>query len=241
MTAPELNRSHRDGTPVRVICTDRPETSFTVMTMDKDGTVYHHKADGTGTSPDRDLMPLVGGTAIPATPDPEPDYTTLPGAHYRWWRETKGEPTKPAHETRLAEQAAKYIREMMAAGFVCGQLLEEIEGLAYRGYWEVVGCTQLMARPIEAASLPEVRKTGIGITVAYCGHDAEIPHCDIVAVGNTLVVRANRAVTNENLSRPIKEATHHMSDHLGGFWRPDLGVFVVPAEAVTLIPNTDAT
>ena len=79
------------------------------------------------------------------------------------------------------------------------------------------------------------KKTGIGIVVAYCGHNAEIKACDVTAVGSALVIRAPRPVTADNLSRPIKDATLHMSDHLGGFWRPDLGVFVVPEAAVTFV------
>jgi hypothetical protein len=49
------------------------------------------------------------------------------------------------------------------------------------------------------------------------------------------VIKANTTKVDKALKRPIKKATHHLSDHLGGFWRPDLGVFVVPAKAVTLL------
>ncbi len=74
-----------------------------------------------------------------------------------------------------------------------------------------------------------------GALVKYCGHRAVFV-ADIVRVGNANVVRANRPVTMENVVRDpshIRVATHHLGDFpTSGFWRPDLGVFVVPEDQV---------
>jgi hypothetical protein len=58
---------------------------------------------------------------------------------------------------------------------------------------------------------------------------------DIYAVGSANVVRAAGPVTMENLERRDVEAvaTHHLTDFpTAGFWRLDLGVFVVPKAQV---------
>lgn len=83
-------------------------------------------------------------------------------------------------------------------------------------------------------------KAKIGAEVAYCGHDGWFV-ADIYLIEGANVVRATGPVTPEKLNRPAAEATHHLSDHLGGFWRPDLGVFVVPQEAVQELDPAHAT
>lgn len=40
----------------RILCEDRPNTIFCMMSMDVNGTIFHHKADGTCTSVDWDLI-----------------------------------------------------------------------------------------------------------------------------------------------------------------------------------------
>ena len=78
----------------------------------------------------------------------------------------------------------------------------------------------------------------IGANVQYCGHDAHFI-ADIWLVGNVNVVRANGPM-EKMLVRPANGVTHHLSDWpQGGFWRPDLGVFVVPEGQVTEVkPKT---
>jgi len=72
----------------------------------------------------------------------------------------------------------------------------------------------------------------MGAVVQYCGHDGTFV-ADIYEVAEANVVRANGPVTSSNLNRPAKNATHHLIDMpSGGFWRPDLGVFVVPKKQV---------
>lgn len=74
----------------------------------------------------------------------------------------------------------------------------------------------------------------VGAVVRYCGHNGAFI-ADILPVGTAMVVRASAPVTMEKLNRSEKffaSATHHISDHLGGFWRPELGVFVVPVAAL---------
>jgi hypothetical protein len=76
----------------------------------------------------------------------------------------------------------------------------------------------------------------LGAQVQYCGH-AGVFVADIISVGNTYVVRASKPVTPERLVRKNVDetATHHLIDFPGpNFWRPDLGVFVVPRKQLTL-------
>ena len=76
-------------------------------------------------------------------------------------------------------------------------------------------------------------KAKMGAVVQYCGHNGTFI-ADIFEVAGANVVRANGPVTGGNLMRPAKGATHHLQDFpVGGFWRPDLGTFVVPENQVT--------
>jgi hypothetical protein len=80
-------------------------------------------------------------------------------------------------------------------------------------------------------------KPAIGAHVMYCGHNGWFL-ADIFKIGNVNVVRAAAAkVDPGKLHRDDPEgATHHLKDFpTTGFWRPDLGVFVVPASQVTEI------
>jgi len=81
-------------------------------------------------------------------------------------------------------------------------------------------------------------KAYVGALVRYCGHLGTFV-ADIYEVGNANVIHPSTPVTMENLNRdPVdyEHATHHMVDHpVGGFWRPRIGVFVVPAKQVTIL------
>jgi hypothetical protein len=71
-----------------------------------------------------------------------------------------------------------------------------------------------------------------GARVQYCGHGGWFI-ADILKVAGANVVRASGEVTPGNIIRPADEATHHLIDFPDtGFWRPDLGVFVVPENQV---------
>lgn len=79
-------------------------------------------------------------------------------------------------------------------------------------------------------------KGAVGARVMYCGHDGYFV-ADVLCVAGANVVRANGPVTPGNLfrltERKCKPATHTMVDlPVAGFWRPDLGVFVVPEDQV---------
>ena len=72
----------------------------------------------------------------------------------------------------------------------------------------------------------------MGAVVQYCGHNGTFV-ADIHRIAGANIVRANGPVTSDNLSRPAEGATHVVSDFpTTGFWRPDLGVFVVPEDQV---------
>lgn len=78
-------------------------------------------------------------------------------------------------------------------------------------------------------------KASVGAKVQYCGHDGWFI-ADIWEIEGVNVVRANGKVTPSNINRPAQGATHSLSDFpKGGFWRPDLGVFVVPSDQVKLL------
>lgn len=74
-------------------------------------------------------------------------------------------------------------------------------------------------------------KNVCGVSVRYCGHKASFV-ADITVVGEAVVVRHDGPVTMENVDRSVKSfnaAPFHLMDFpSAGFWRPDLGVFVVP-------------
>jgi hypothetical protein len=75
-------------------------------------------------------------------------------------------------------------------------------------------------------------KEKMGAKVQYCGHDGTFV-ADIFLVSGANVVRANGPIKHWNLVRPAKGATHHLMDFpTAGFWRPDIGVFVVPETQV---------
>lgn len=72
----------------------------------------------------------------------------------------------------------------------------------------------------------------MGARIQYCGHNGTFV-ADIFEVAGANVVRANGPVTTSNLVRPANDATHYMMDFpVAGFWRPDIGVFVVPEDQV---------
>ena len=72
----------------------------------------------------------------------------------------------------------------------------------------------------------------MGAYVLYCGHAGGFI-ADIWRIENVNVVRANGPVTTDNLIRKDFVPTHHLEDWpKAGFWRPDLGVFVVPCSQV---------
>lgn len=77
-----------------------------------------------------------------------------------------------------------------------------------------------------------MKKGAAGAKVAFCGHNGWFL-ADIYYVGNVNVIRANGKITGDNLNRPATPATHHVSDFpTAGFWKPELGVLVVPEEQV---------
>lgn len=77
-------------------------------------------------------------------------------------------------------------------------------------------------------------KGACGAVVQYCGHNATFV-ADIIIVAGAAVVRANGPI-EKYLTRPARNPTHHIVDFpVGGFWRPDLGVLVVPIDQVTKI------
>ena len=76
-------------------------------------------------------------------------------------------------------------------------------------------------------------EAAIGAMVRYCGHNGTFV-ADIFRIAGVNVIRANGPVTMKTLTRPAKAPTHQLEDFpQAGFWRPDLGVFVVPEAQVT--------
>lgn len=85
-------------------------------------------------------------------------------------------------------------------------------------------------------------KAKMGAIVQFCGHDVSFI-ADIYEIEGVNVVRASGPVdtnhaktkpTAKNAAmRPAGKCTHSVVDFPNnGFWRPDLGVFVVPAAQV---------
>lgn len=94
-------------------------------------------------------------------------------------------------------------------------------------------------------------KAHMGAKVKYCGHEAYFV-ADIFEVAGANVIRANGPINDylvrnpngrledlDQLNHPNHGLTHHVSDFpQPGFWRPDLGVLVVPADQVTKLRKT---
>lgn len=82
----------------------------------------------------------------------------------------------------------------------------------------------------------------MGARVQYCGHEGWFV-ADIFQIHCVNVVRANGPVTPDNIVRTEMETiTHTLSDMPeAGFWRPDIGVFVVPVAQVKHIRGLGAT
>lgn len=71
-----------------------------------------------------------------------------------------------------------------------------------------------------------------GAVVQYCGHDGTFP-ADIYKIGTANVVYVGRKVTAESIDRPAINPTHRITDFpVGGCWKPQIGVFVVPEDQV---------
>lgn len=79
-------------------------------------------------------------------------------------------------------------------------------------------------------------KSAMGAVVQYCGHEGTFI-ADIYEIGDVNVVHASREVSGNNLERDslsFDNATHHLSDFpKAGFWKPRIGVFVVPSRQLT--------
>lgn len=83
-------------------------------------------------------------------------------------------------------------------------------------------------------------EAAVGAKIGYCGHNA-IFIGDIYRVGNVNVIRSNLDLKNPKHRKnglcglllrgdeAVKSATHWITDFPNpGFWRADLGVFVIP-------------
>lgn len=75
-----------------------------------------------------------------------------------------------------------------------------------------------------------------GATVRYCGHRGTFI-ADIFRIAGSNVLRSIEPIRPETLNREnLEDATHYVSDFPdAGFWRPDLGVLVVPEAQVKLL------
>ena len=77
-------------------------------------------------------------------------------------------------------------------------------------------------------------KSAMGAIVQFCGHRGTFI-ADIYDIGECNVVHASREVNGDTINRDnFDAATHHISDFpKAGFWKPRIGVFVVPKSQVT--------
>lgn len=82
-------------------------------------------------------------------------------------------------------------------------------------------------------------KTTMGAFVKYCGHEGGFV-ADLIVVAGACIVRANGPISGDNIIRRKNAVyTHHLMDFpTAGFWRPDLGVFVVPVEQCRKLTNS---
>ena len=82
-------------------------------------------------------------------------------------------------------------------------------------------------------------KTKIGAQILYCGHNGTFI-ADVTEIAGAVVVRAPKPINLGKIDRSpaaVENADYHLSDFpMGGFWRPDLGTFVVPTTQLTPLP-----
>jgi hypothetical protein len=79
----------------------------------------------------------------------------------------------------------------------------------------------------------------MGALIIFCGHKGTFT-ADIWRIGTVNVIHASGPVTMDTLDRSDRNfdaATHHMKDFpQAGFWKPALGIFVIPEKQVRAIP-----
>lgn len=56
---------------------------------------------------------------------------------FQWWRADTHKEIPEKHREQLKDSARKRIDEIVDKGFSGGQLLDEIEGIEYRGWWDL--------------------------------------------------------------------------------------------------------
>jgi hypothetical protein len=81
---------------------------------------------------------------------------------------------------------------------------------------------------------PPFIKLTAGVKVLYCGHNASFI-ADVWETSDCILVRANGKI-DDYLERPANKPGYWLSDFPQcGFWRPDIGVFLVPKNQFTKI------
>jgi hypothetical protein len=75
------------------------------------------------------------------------------------------------------------------------------------------------------------------VRIRYCGHDAVFT-ADLLFIDTVVVIRHDGPLLLDTIQRPATDAAYHMSDFPNpGFWRPDIGVFVIPVNQLrSLLP-----
>jgi hypothetical protein len=83
-------------------------------------------------------------------------------------------------------------------------------------------------------------KAAMGAIVRFCGHRGTFI-ADIWRIGSVNVIAASRNINPSTINRDFdayEHATHHMSDFpRAGYWKPEGGIFVVPASQVVELPG----
>jgi hypothetical protein len=87
---------------------------------------------------------------------------------------------------------------------------------------------------IKVKDNPSMAKSKVGARVKFCNHDGWFI-ADIYEIAGANVIRANGEVNHVTLNRKnLGSITHRLIDFpVQGFFRPDIGVFVVPSNQVT--------
>jgi len=115
---------------------------------------------------------------------------------------------------------------------VSRKVLAAVLAIAWERGWEAG------QRGAESKSPEPKGKGAVGAIVRYCGHAGTFV-ADILEVAGACVVHAGGPITMDNLNRdPSKyaKATYQLVDFPNPiFWNPKLGVFVVPADNVTVL------
>lgn len=86
---------------------------------------------------------------------------------------------------------------------------------------------------MKTTTLPRIADAWDDQKVVFCNHEGYFV-ADVIVTYQAVTVIAKKPVSPQTLVRSnVDKAEWRIVDHLGGYWNPTRGRFVLPREAVT--------